>query len=157
MVLTQCLENMAPTISCSFLNQSTKKNYGADQDIYGAILIAKTIRDQRKNKFISPSNKHVIITRLRKNMSKSLCFGENPRDPYIYFKESCPPISSALDLPLIEFTYQIGINIWYQQGAKDVPVLIRGSTLPPHVDELNLVSKVFSDINKTLRYLQNPF
>ena len=130
---------MAPTASCSFYMRS-KKKFSPDEDLYGALLLATTLREKRKTRFVSPSYKDVIFSRLKKN-------GLNE---YKKFKVSCPPISFD-HLPLIEFTYQIGINIWFQKSAKDVPVLARASTLIPRRDDLNLLSKTFTADNKSLR------
>jgi len=132
---------MAPTASCSFYGFS-KKKFGPEQDLIGALLIATKIREKRQQQFISPSYRNLIISRLRKNDEKI----------YDNFKTSCPQISYG-NLPLLELTYKIGINIWRQESAMDVPILVRESAMVPCRDDLNLLSKTFSDDNKNLRLL----
>ena len=131
---------MAPSTGCSFRNPETKRNYDRSEDLYGAVLIAITLREKQSKSFVSPSNRTTIICRLKKDHRK-----------YLDFKKSCPE-AIATNLNLIERLYSLSIYIWFQRTTKDIPQLVRGGSLDDEATALHLLSRSFTGENQDLRY-----
>ena len=129
---------MAPTSSVTFYDSRKKENYNRTEDLYGAIFMVSTIREKSKIRSVTKSNRDMILTRLRKNTNS-----------YEKFKSSCPVICIS-NISVIELKYGIRINIWYQKHTTDVPVLALASGQDASFDDLNLLSKTFTDVNMDL-------